>query len=140
MWDMSAITESARGEDCTLNFNGVCCHNPDTTVWAHGNRLQGGKARGKKLAAYDHIGCYACYFCHMVLDGQHAPPPGLTRRDIEAREEIAQAISGDKLRAKGLWPTEEALEAKRIERYKRKNKSSKLVAANRSFLSRQLGY
>lgn len=137
---MSAITQSARNEDCTVRLMGVCNRNPETTVWAHDNEPEGGKARGKKLICVDHIGAYACSDCHMVYDRQVTRPAGMSKAYVDAQFAKGRAVSEQKLKDKGLWPDAEQLEEKRIERYRRKNKSSKLVAANRSFLSRQLGH
>lgn len=137
---MSAITLSARGEQCTLRLPGICNRNPETTVWAHSNTPEGGKARGKKLEIVDHIGAYACDCCHMVYDRQHSRPPGMTKEYVDARFEQGRIESEQKLKEKGLWPDMEQLEESRLRKYRRKNKSSKLVATNRSFLSRQLGY
>lgn len=58
------ITQSARGEDCTLNILGVCNHNPETTVAAH---VSDGK-RGVALKASDTSICFACSACHDVID------------------------------------------------------------------------
>ncbi len=135
---MSAITESARGEDCTVRLILVCNRDKETTVWAHSNTPDGGKARGKKLISVDHIGAYACSDCHMVYDRQVPRPAGMSKEYVDAAFAKGRATSEEKLKAKGLWPDAEQLEGRRIERNRWKNKSSKLVAANRSFLSRQL--
>lgn len=58
------ITQSARGEDCTLRIVGVCNFNPETTVFAH---LNGG---GMGIKHHDIFGCYACRDCHDWLDGR----------------------------------------------------------------------
>lgn len=137
---MSAITESARDEDCTVRLMGVCNRNPETTVWAHDNEPEGGKARGKKLIKVDHFGAYACGSCHMVYDRQVPRPAGMTKAYVDAEFARAMKESEEKLKRKGLWPDPAQMEEERIKKYRRKNKSSKLVAANRSFLSRQLGY
>lgn len=58
------ITDSAKGESCTLRIPGVCNFNPETTVFAH---MNGG------VMAYKHHdihGCYACSNCHEWLDGE----------------------------------------------------------------------
>ncbi|MDF0506578.1 DUF1364 family protein [Burkholderia cenocepacia] len=115
---MSKITESARGEACTLRFPGVCNFNWETTVWAHGNVLGDGKAKGKKLVRYDHIGCYACYACHMVLDGQARRPAGLTLDFVRAEELRARSECEQKLKAKGLWPTDAFLASKPVTSHK----------------------
>lgn len=111
---MSKITVSARGESCALRLPGVCNHNPETTVWAHHNKLDGGKAKGKKLARLDHIGAYACYACHMVLDGQAKRPAWLTLEAVERAMARAVRECEDRLKEKGLWPSAEFLAAKPV--------------------------
>ncbi|KVN83470.1 nuclease domain-containing protein [Burkholderia ubonensis] len=115
---MSRITESARGEACTLNLPGICNWNWETTVWAHSNWLNGGKAKGKKLARADHIGCYACYACHMVLDGQARRPDGMSLAFVMTRFAAAMAASEAILRRKSLWPTDEFLASKPVTAHK----------------------
>ena len=56
------ITQSAKGEDCTLRIPGVCNFNPKTTVFAH---MNGG---GMGYKHHDIHGCYACSYCHKWLD------------------------------------------------------------------------
>lgn len=90
----------------------------ETTVWAHSNWLTGGKAKGKKLARVDHIGAYACYACHMVLDGQAKRPDGMTMEFVLTRFEAAMRESEEKLREKGLWPSDEFLAAKPVTAHK----------------------
>lgn len=111
---MSRITDSARLETCALRLPGVCNYNPETTVWAHSNEIDGGKAKGKKLLRYDHIGAYACYACHMVLDGQAKRPDGLTLDFVRTAFVRAMAESRKKLEDKGLWPSAEALASKPV--------------------------
>ncbi|WP_109479184.1 nuclease domain-containing protein [Paraburkholderia sp. C35] len=115
---MSRITESARGEACTLNFPLVCNWDWETTVWAHSNWHDGGKAKGKKLARVDHLGCYACYACHKVLDGQDRLPAHLSRDFVMTRFATAMAACEVMLRRKGLWPSDEFLAAKPVTAHK----------------------
>jgi hypothetical protein len=63
---MSAITKSARGENCTVRISGVCNGNPETVVFAHINGVRFGHGMG--LKASDLHGCYACSSCHDALD------------------------------------------------------------------------
>jgi hypothetical protein len=56
------ITDSAKGEDCTLRIPGVCNFNPETTIFAHIN------GAGMALKAHDIHGCYACSDCHRYYD------------------------------------------------------------------------
>ena len=60
------ITQSAKGEMCTLRIPGVCNHNPETVVFAH---LKGNKGIGTKN--HDLFGVYSCSDCHDWLDGRH---------------------------------------------------------------------
>jgi hypothetical protein len=132
-----------------LRLPGVCNLNPETTVWAHGNDIEGGKAKGKKLTRADHIGCYSCYACHMVLDGQAKRPDGMTLEFVRTAEARARDESAAKLKAKGLWPSDEALRAKPVTVQKivkkvtplearQKEKSREPVRAGRGFPSRKM--
>ena len=57
---------SAQGESCTIRLPGVCCHNNDTVVFAHLNKLRFGSGRGIKSK----VGAYACQSCHSEVDGR----------------------------------------------------------------------
>ena len=151
---MSKITLSARMESCALRLPGVCNFNPATTVWAHSNELLGGKAKGKKLARVDHIGAYACYACHMTYDGQAKRPDGMAIDFVRTAFARAMVESEEKLRAKGLWPTDEFLASKPVTVAKpiikkvvdlatrtaraAKAKSREPVSAGRGFPSRKM--
>jgi hypothetical protein len=112
-----------------LRLPGVCNGNWETTVWAHSNSHEGGKAKGKKLARVDHIGAYACYACHMVLDGQAKLPAGMTREFVMTRFAAAMKASEVILKRKGLWPTAEFLAAKPVAAAKPIRKKVTPVAA-----------
>jgi hypothetical protein len=99
---MTPIRASAKGQECTLRFEGICNRNAETTVWCHSNRLADGKGIG--LKAPDEEGCYGCYDCHAWLDGGYAAS-GTSRESVDARFDAARAESQDILRAKGLLPT-----------------------------------
>lgn len=71
---MSKIRESARGEECQVRIPGVCNFNPKTTVLAH----NGGA--GWALKANDAHSAYACYDCHLVVDGAKSE---FTREEIK---------------------------------------------------------
>lgn len=62
---MSKITESARGQPCTIRLDG-CNGGPEneTVVFAH---LNGG---GMGMKVLDIHGAYACHNCHDILDGR----------------------------------------------------------------------
>ena len=63
---MSAITKSARGEECQVRLPGICNGDPATTVWAHANGSAAGKGIGMK--SLDLLGSYACSACHDEYD------------------------------------------------------------------------
>lgn len=71
---MSKIRKSAKGEDCQVRIPGVCKFNPKTTVLAH----DGGA--GWALKANDIHSVYACYECHLVIDGAKSE---FTREEIK---------------------------------------------------------
>lgn len=61
------IRDSARGEMCTFEFDGVCNHNTETTVLCHSNDAEDGKGKGQK--ADDIYAAYGCSACHAFYDG-----------------------------------------------------------------------
>ena len=63
----SAITESARGEKCTVRLPG-CTYDPDTVVFAHVNSVRVGKGMGFKCP--DFAGAYCCNMCHDLVDSR----------------------------------------------------------------------
>lgn len=62
---MSQITESARGENCTVRIPAVCNFNTETTVAAHFS-LAG--FSGKGIKSPDWMIAYACSACHDECD------------------------------------------------------------------------
>lgn len=96
----SKIRQSARGEDCTINLEGVCNYNPETVVWAHSNRACDGKAMGRK--ADDERGAYACHCCHAVYDRQMKRPTHLSLDDVEDAFTLAMEKSLAILKRKNL--------------------------------------
>ena len=60
------ITKSAKGEACTVRLPGVCCHDRETTVFAHISGIRYGHGWAHKTG----FGAYACCNCHDVLDGK----------------------------------------------------------------------
>lgn len=61
----------AKGKPCLMQVPGVCNNNPETTVAAHSNSHEHGKAGARK--ADDCYSVWACYACHAWLDqGQGA--------------------------------------------------------------------
>jgi hypothetical protein len=100
---MTPIRRAARGEECTLRFQGVCNRDPATSVWCHSNRYEHGKGMG--LKAQDEHGCIGCSACHAFYDGGYANA-GWSRAAVEARFDLAEALSRAVLRAKGVLPAE----------------------------------
>jgi len=94
---MTPIRKSAKGQECTLRF--PCCNfDPETTVWAHSNRIQDGKGMGAK--ARDEEGCYACSACHSWLDGGYALH--MPRSLVDTYFDLARSESQEILKKKGL--------------------------------------
>lgn len=58
--------DSARGENCTINVAGVCCYNPETTVYCH---FPDGSGGSNRLTGPIHGG-YGCNTCHDSIDGR----------------------------------------------------------------------
>ena len=65
---MSKITQSAKGEMCTVRIIGYCNYNPETVVFAHINGVRFRHGIGIKCA--DWHGAYACSICHDAIDGR----------------------------------------------------------------------
>jgi hypothetical protein len=95
---MSAVRQSARGEECTLRFDGVCNHNRETVVFCHSNRLEDGKGMGLKAR----IGCYGCSACHDMLDGRSVRPAWITYDAMMNQFDKAVIETQQKLMQKGL--------------------------------------
>lgn len=94
------IRQSARGEDCTINLEGVCNYDPDTVVWCHSNQSAHGKGMG--LKANDEHGAYGCCACHAVYDGQAKRPSWLTKDDVDLAFDFAMEKSRAILTRKNL--------------------------------------
>lgn len=63
----TAITRSARDEQCTLQIVGWCNRDPATTVYAH---FPDGTGGSNKLGGDIGNGGYACSDCHNVIDNR----------------------------------------------------------------------
>jgi hypothetical protein len=83
---------------CQIRLPGVCNHNPETTVWAHGNGSAAGKGIGMK--ANDLLGAYACSACHDVYDRRQ--PTQMQRVEVELAFWEGHARSLLKLIEKGI--------------------------------------
>jgi len=94
------IRQSARGEDCTINLEGVCNYDTATVVWCHSNRASDGKGMGRK--ADDDRGAYGCRSCHAIYDRQEKRPDHLSLDDVEEAFTLAMEKSRAILASKGL--------------------------------------
>lgn len=100
---MTPIRRAAAGQDCTLQIEGVCNHDPATTVLCHSNYLADGKGMG--LKAPDTAAAFGCSSCHDVLDGRRPRPDGYSLLDIEAAFYAGVRRTHHILRRMGLLPT-----------------------------------
>jgi hypothetical protein len=97
---VSKITESARGEACSLRldkcFGGV---GNESVVFAHKN----GAGMGQKYLDEDgnDVGFYACYYCHQVYDGT-IKHEYYNKLFVEEMAEFAIRETDEKLKKKGL--------------------------------------
>lgn len=60
-----AVRDAAKGEDCQLNLEGVCNHDPATTVFAHYRVFN---VAGMAQKPPEPIGAFACSCCHDEID------------------------------------------------------------------------
>lgn len=100
MSKQTAITKSAKGEDCQVRYIGVCTHNSEHTIWSHCRH--GAAGRGKAIKALDLLGAYACTSCDGVYDGQQKAPTGVTREQLDLDWYHGHARSAVILAQKGL--------------------------------------
>lgn len=101
---MSAITKSAKGQQCQIRIPNVCNHNPETVVWCHANGSAAGKGIGGKSP--DELGAYGCFACHNLYDRRTRPPEGMTRDYVELCFWEGHARSLIILKEKGLLGVE----------------------------------
>jgi len=89
------ITNSARGENCTIRLPGICNGNPETVVFAHLNKVRFGSGRGIK----SDFGAYSCSSCHDSVDFRTMT---LDRKDVYIAhlEGVIETLM--KLKTKGL--------------------------------------
>lgn len=92
------ITESARGENCTIRIPGVCNFNPETVVFCHISGVRFGHGVGKKTK----WGAYGCSSCHDVVDGRQPRPHGMTYEEAHAAHLEGVIETLNKLVEKGL--------------------------------------
>ena len=65
---MSALTRSARGQQCLVRIPNYCNHDPSTVVAAHYRSISLGAGIGFKTD--DVLTSYTCSSCHDVIDGR----------------------------------------------------------------------
>jgi hypothetical protein len=59
------LRKAAKSRDCMVRLEGICNHNPETTVLAH-IRMPG--LSGMGIKADDLLGAWACSACHDAID------------------------------------------------------------------------
>jgi hypothetical protein len=95
---MSAITKSAKGENCTIRLPSVCNHNPETVVLAHLNGVRFGHGVGHKVN--DQFAAYSCSCCHDAVDGRVKTSYSKTELKLAHLEGVIETQI--KLKEKGL--------------------------------------
>jgi len=60
----SALTKSAKGEQCTLLIFPFCNQDPATTVFCHFNS----PSKGMGIKSEDWFGAFGCSTCHDIID------------------------------------------------------------------------
>lgn len=97
------IRASARDQECTLRFPGICNGRTDTTVLCHSNLLADGKGMG--LKAPDTRAAYGCCDCHDLLDGRRPRPEYMTREYMLQLADVGIQRTQEILAQKGLLGT-----------------------------------
>lgn len=97
---MTPIRKAARGQDCTIQLQGVCNRDPATSVLCHSNELADGKGMG--LKAPDTAAAIGCSACHDVLDGRRPRPAWLSKAAVDAAFRAGIVLTHQFLRTKGL--------------------------------------
>jgi hypothetical protein len=59
------LRDFARGQDCTLQLEGICNRNPETTVMCH---IRAFGMSGIAMKPPDYHAVFACSACHDALD------------------------------------------------------------------------
>jgi len=63
------LRAEAQGRECTIQIEGICNGNPETTVLAHlNNKSMFGAGTGMKVP--DIFAAFCCSACHDALDGR----------------------------------------------------------------------
>ena len=77
---MPKLRAAARGAECMMQIPGVCNHDTTTTVLAHSNGGDAGRATGYK--GHDWLAVHACSDCHDFYDGRSSHRDhAITRRE-----------------------------------------------------------
>lgn len=92
------ITQSARGQECTVRIPSICNGNPETVVFAHVNGIRFGHGVGKKTK----WGAYSCSACHDCTDGRIPRPHGMTHDQVKLAHYEGVIETLNKLVEKGL--------------------------------------
>lgn len=93
----SKIRQSAKGEECTLRFEG-CLYTTETTVLCHSNLLADG--RGMGIKSPDLRAAYGCFHCHNILDGRSPRPYYFTEKEMLEKFELGVLITHERLKIK----------------------------------------
>lgn len=90
------ITQSAKGENCTLQIVGVCNGDPETVVFCHFPD----ESHGMGIKADDISGGYGCSECHAVIDRRRAL--ALSRQEFDWYMRRSQTRTLRRLIEKGV--------------------------------------
>lgn len=82
------LRDSARGQDCTLQIAGVCENQIDTTVLAH----LPDESHGVSRKSDDISACFACEYCHDVIDRRVMFPLCEEDREFYMRRAITRTM------------------------------------------------
>jgi hypothetical protein len=82
---MTDLRKLARGEPCMIRLPGICTGDRDQTVLAH-VRMAGISGMGRKSP--DLLGAWACFACHLVVDGQQEGGMGYEERRLALLEGV----------------------------------------------------
>lgn len=96
---MTKITESARGEDCLVRYEGICTFDSAKTIWSHCRH--GAAGRGKGIKAIDLAGAYACTACDAAYD-QMQGARHIKREQLDLDWFMGHVRSLVRLKEKGL--------------------------------------
>lgn len=93
-----AITDSAKGERCTLRIPGYCTCDRTTTVFCHFDDI----SHGMTLKSHDIIGAYGCVSCHDIIDRRNMKIDPETKANLEKYKRFALQLTIIRMIEKGL--------------------------------------